>query len=317
MRDKTKKKKASFWTTVKKNRTLLLMVLPGFVWFIFFFYIPVFANVVAFKDFHYSAGGFLESLNNSPWVGLDNFKFLFSSKDAWLITKNTLAYNLVFLAFNVFFAIAFAIVMSELRNKRGVKIYHTMSLLPYFLSWVVIEYFVYAFLNPDRGMINNTIVASGGQPIMWYSNPTWWPLILLIMNVWKGLGYNSIIYYASVVGISDDYYEAAMVDGANKWQQIKNITIPQLLPMMSILLILNIGSIFRSDFGLFFQIPKNSGALYEVTSVLDTYVYNGLTATGDIGMASAASLYQSIVGTCILLISNAIVRKWDPESALF
>ncbi|EHI70332.1 ABC transporter, permease protein [Streptococcus ictaluri 707-05] len=300
-----------------KYRALLLMVLPGFIWFIFFFYIPVFANVVAFKAFHYSAGGFLESLKESPWVGFDNFKYLFASKDAWLITRNTIAYNVVFLAFNVFFAIAFAIVMSELRNKKTVKVYHTMSLLLYFLSWVVIEYFVSAFLNSDKGLINQLITSSGGTAIKWYSNPTWWPLILLFMSVWKGLGYNSIIYYASVMGISDTYYEAAMVDGASKWQQIKNITIPQLLPMMTILLIINIGNIFRSDFGLFFVIPKNSGPLYDVTSVLDTYVYNALATTGDIGMASAASLYQSVVGTCILLLSNAVARRMDPESALF
>ncbi|HEK9385092.1 TPA: sugar ABC transporter permease, partial [Streptococcus equi subsp. equi] len=268
-------------------------------------------------DFHYSAGGFMESLKESPWVGLDNFKYLFASKDAWLITRNTIAYNLIFLLFNVFFAIAFAIIMSELRNKKAVKVYHTMSLLPYFLSWVVIEYFVSAFLNTDKGFINQLLIDSGNSPIKWYSNPTWWPLILLFMSVWKGLGYNSIIYYASVKGISDTYYEAAMVDGASKWQQIRHITIPQLLPMMSILLIINIGSIFKSDFGLFYVIPKNSGPLYDVTSVLDTYVYNALTATGDISMASAASLYQSVVGTCILLITNAFVRRMDPDAALF
>lgn len=259
----------------------------------------------------------MESLKESPWVGLDNFKYLFASKDAWLITRNTIAYNVIFLLFNVFFAIAFAIIMSELRNKRTVKVYYTMSLLPYFLSWVVIEYFVSAFLNTDKGFINQLLTGSGADPIKWYSNPTWWPLILLFMSVWKGLGYNSIIYYASVKGISDTYYEAAMVDGASKWQQIRNITIPQLLPMMSILLIINIGNIFKSDFGLFYVIPKNSGPLYDVTSVLDTYVYNALTATGDIGMASAASLYQSVVGTSILLVTNAIVRRMDPDAALF
>ncbi|MGY3724665.1 carbohydrate ABC transporter membrane protein 1, CUT1 family [Granulicatella balaenopterae] len=312
-----KKKKRSFWEDVKKYKVLLLMVLPGFIWFIYFFYIPVLANVVAFKDFHYSAGGFLDSLRNSEWVGFENFKYLFASNDAWLITKNTLAYNLVFLAFNLFFAIAFAIVMSELRSKKAVKVYHTMSLLPYFLSWVVIEYFVYAFLSPTHGMLNNLITAHGGEAIMWYSDPTWWPLIFLILNVWKGLGYNSIIYYASVMGISETYYEAAMVDGANKWQQIIHVTIPQIIPMMTVLIILNIGGIFRADFGLFYQIPKNSGALYEVTSVLDTYIYNGLTATGDIGMASAASLYQSLVGTILLLGTNAIVRRLEPDSALF
>jgi putative aldouronate transport system permease protein len=310
-------KKKGFWKNVWQYKALILMALPGAIWFIFFFYIPVFVNVVAFKDFRISADGFFASLRQSPWVGFDNFKFLFASNDAWLITRNTLLYNIVFLAFNLFFAIAFAIVMSELRNKRLVKVYHTMSLLPYFLSWVVISYFVYAFLSPDKGIINQWITSAGGEGINWYADPKWWPLIFVFMNVWKSLGYNSIIYYASVMGIDPTYYEAAMVDGANKWQQIKNVTLPQLLPMVSVLLILNIGGIFRADFGLFYQVPRNSGALYQVSSVLDTYIYNGLTATGDFGMTAAAGLYQSVVGMCLLLAANLVVRKLEPDSALF
>ncbi len=310
-------KKKGFLKNVWLYKALILMALPGVIWFIFFFYIPVLANVVAFKDFHISPDGFLASLKESPWVGFDNFKFLFASNDAWLITKNTLLYNIVFLAFNLFFAIAFAIIMSELRNKKLVKVYHTMSLLPYFLSWVVISYFVYAFLSPDKGIINQWINNMGGESINWYADPKWWPFIFVFMNVWKSLGYNSIIYYASVVGIDQSYYEAAMVDGANKWQQIKNVTLPQLLPMISVLLILNIGGIFRADFGLFYQVPQNSGALYQVTAVLDTYIYNGLTATGDFGMTAAAGLYQSVVGALLLLAANVVVRKLEPDSALF
>lgn len=312
-----KKKKAGFFTNVWRYRALILMGLPGLIWFIFFFYIPVFANVVAFKEFRISANGFIDSLRISKWVGFKNFEFLFASKDAWLITRNTIAYNVVFLALNLFFAISFAIIMSELRNKKLVKVYHTMSLLPYFLSWVVISYFLYAFLSPDKGIFNSWLTSQGKERINWYTDPTWWPLIFVVMNVWKSLGYNSIIYYASVMGIDPTYYEAAMVDGANKWQQIKNVTIPQIVPMMLVLLILNIGGIFRADFGMFFNLPRNNGALYEVTSVLDTYIYNGLTATGDIGMTSAASLYQSVVGATLLLITNLIVRRFDKQSALF
>lgn len=311
------KKKKGFWADVWKYKALLLMVLPGAVWFVFFFYIPVFANVVAFKDFHISPDGFLASLKASPWVGFDNFKFLFASSDAWLITRNTIVYNIVFLALNLFFAIAFAIIMSELRNKKAVKVYHTMSLLPYFLSWVIISFFVYAFLSPEKGFLNQWIINSGGTPINWYADPTWWPLIFVILNVWKSLGYNSIIYYASVMGIDPTYYEAAMVDGASKWQQIRHVTLPQIVPMVSVLLILNIGGIFRADFGMFYNVPRNSGALYNVTSVLDTYIYNGLTATGDIGMSSAAGLYQSVVGACLLLLANMVVRRLEPDSALF
>ena len=314
---KVKKKKKGFWADIYRYRALLLMAIPGFIWFIFYFYIPVLANVVAFKDFHISPNGFIASLRESPWVGFDNFKFLFASSDAWLITRNTILYNVIFLAFNLFFAVAFAIIMSELRNKKLVKVYNTMSLLPYFLSWVVISYFVYAFLSPEKGIINQWLTANGQLPIQWYTDPTWWPLIFVVLNVWKSLGYNSIIYYASVMGIDPTYYEAAMVDGANKWQQIKNVTIPQLLPMMSILLILNIGGIFKADFGMFYNVPRQSGALYEVTSVLDTYIYNGLTTTGDLGMTAAAGLYQSLVGCILLIGANMVVRKMDPESSLF
>lgn len=312
-----KKKNNRFLSDVIKYKALILMGLPGVIWFVFFFYIPVFANVVAFKDFRISPDGFLASLHLSPWVGFENFKFLFSSNDAWLITRNTLLYNIVFLFFNLFFAISFAIIMSELRNKKLVKVYHTMSLLPYFLSWVVISYFVYAFLSPDKGFLNQFIGFLGGEGVNWYADPKWWPLFFVILNSWKGLGYNSIIYYASVMGIDPTYYEAAMVDGATKWQQIKNITIPQIIPMMSVLLIMNIGGIFRADFGLFYSVPRNSGALYNVTAVLDTYIYNGLTATGDIGMTAAASLYQSAVGSVLLLAANWVIRKIEPDSALF
>ncbi|MEG0285735.1 MAG: ABC transporter permease subunit [Vagococcus sp.] len=312
-----KQKKKGFWADVYRFRALILMAIPGFIWFIFFFYIPVLANVVAFKDFKISPDGFIASLTQSPWVGLDNFKFLFASSDAWLITRNTILYNVVFLAFNLFFAVAFAIVMSELRNKKLVKVYNTMSLLPYFLSWVVISYFVYAFLSPDKGILNQWLTQNGGLAVQWYTDPTWWPLIFVVLNVWKSLGYNSIIYYASVMGIDPTYYEAAMVDGASKWQQIKNVTIPQLLPMMSILLILNIGGIFKADFGMFYNVPRQSGALYEVTSVLDTYIYNGLTTTGDLGMTAAAGLYQSLVGCILLIGANMVVRKMDPDSSLF
>lgn len=306
-----------FFNNLWRHKALVLMAIPGMVWMIFFFYIPVFANVVAFKDFQILPEGFMASLRDSPWVGLDNFKFLFSSNNAFLITKNTVLYNLGFISLNLIISVFFAIVMSELRNKRLVKIYQTMSLLPYFLSWVVISYFVYAFLSPDKGIFNQWIAGGGGQTINWYSEPKYWPFILLFIGTWKGIGYNSIIYFATVMGIDPTYYEAAMIDGASKWQQIRHVTLPQLMPLMSILTILAVGNIFRADFGLFFNVPRNSGALYNVTSVLDTYIYNGLTSTGDIGMTAAAGLYQSAVGFVLLMITNAIARRFDSESALF
>ncbi|MGY3747025.1 ABC transporter permease [Vagococcus salmoninarum] len=293
------------------------MALPGLVWMIFFFYIPVFGNVVAFKDFKYSPDGFMASLINSPWVGFDNFKFLFSSSNAYLITRNTVLYNIGFITIGLVCALFIAVVLSEIRSKKMIKIYQTAMLLPYFLSWVIIGYFVYAFLSPDKGLMNIIITSFGGTEINWYNEPKFWPLILIILGVWKGVGYNSIIYFAAIMGIDPSYYEAAMVDGASKWQQIKNVTLPQLIPLITILSILAVGNIFKADFGLFYNVTRDSGALYEVTSVLDTYIYNGLANTGDIGMASAAGLYQSVVGCVLLVSTNAIVRKFDDSSALF
>ncbi|GGH80029.1 putative aldouronate transport system permease protein [Pullulanibacillus pueri] len=302
-----------FW----KNKAFLLMVLPGALWLILFFYVPVTGNIVAFKNFKYSDGGFFKSLMDSPWVGFDNFKFLFTSNNAYLITRNTVLYNFAFIVLGTIFAVFIAIVLSEIRSRKMKKIYQTSMLFPYFLSWVIISYFVYAFLSPDKGLLNSIIGAFGGENVNWYNEPKYWPFILIFLGIWKGVGYNSIIYFASILGINSTYYEAAMVDGASKWQQIKNVTIPQLVPLISILSILAVGNIFRADFGLFYQIPRNSGALYEVTSVLDTYIYNGLTSTGDIGMTAAAGLYQSVVG-CILVVGvNLFMRKFDEESALF
>ncbi|ODJ60031.1 ABC transporter permease [Brochothrix thermosphacta] len=299
-----------------KHRALIFMALPGFIWMIFF-YIPVLGNIVAFKDFRYSPDGFLASLKNSPWIGFDNFKFLFSSSDAYLITRNTLLYNIAFILIGLVCAILFAVVLSEIRSRKMIKIYQTSMLLPYFLSWVIIGYFVYAFLSPDKGLLNSMITSFGGEAINWYNEPKYWPFILIVLGVWKSVGYSSIIYFAAIMGINPTYYEAAMVDGATKWQQIRHVTLPQLIPLITILSILSVGNIFKADFGLFYQVTRNSGVLYEVTSVLDTYVYNGLANTGDIGMAAAAGLYQSVVGCVLLIAANAVVRKLDDSSALF
>ncbi|MFC6164056.1 MULTISPECIES: ABC transporter permease [Lactiplantibacillus] len=312
-----KENRQNFWYSVRDNTPLLLFVIPGAIWMIFFFYIPVFANVVAFKDFQFDPNGFVASLARSPWVGFKNFEFLFSSNAAWVITRNTVLYNLGFISLNLIISVFFAVVMSQLRNRRLTKVYQTSMLLPYFLSWVIISYFVYAFLSPNQGLLNSMITGNGGKAISWYNAPQFWPFILLFVGTWKGIGYNSILYFASAMSIDPTLFEAAEIDGANKWQQIKNVTLPALVPLMTLMTILAIGNIFRADFGLFYQVPQNSGSLYNVTSVLDTYIYNGLTATGDIGMSSAAALYQSLVGFILLMTSNFIVRRVDPESALF
>ena len=300
-----------------RNKTFLFMVLPGVVWLMLFFYIPIFGNVVAFQHFRIARGGFIQSVLNSPWAGFDNFRFLFGSNAAFIITRNTVLYNGAFILLGLIVAVALAIVLSELRSKKMVKVYQTTMLLPYFLSWIIVSYFVFTFLNPAGGLVNNILEALGANPVNWYQEPRHWPFILVFIGIWKGVGYSSIIYFASIVGIDPSFYEAAAVDGATKWQQIKNITIPQLAPLITVLMILAVGNIFRADFGLFFQVPRNSGALHNVTAVLDTYIFNSLMTTGDIGMAAAAGLYQSLVGCILVVTTNLIVRRFDPDSALF
>lgn len=307
--------KASANKKWRRNLPFLFMAFPGALWLIFFFYIPVLGNVVAFKDFRFSPDGFLASLKTSAWVGWENFKFLFSSENAYIITRNTLLYNLGFILLGTIIAVIIAVVLSELRSKKLIKVFQTSMLFPYFISWVIISYFVYAFLSPENGLINALFFPKDG--VNWYSEPQFWPYILLFMGIWKTLGYNSVVYFATIMGINPTYYEAAMVDGASKWQQIRHVTLPQIVPLISILTILAVGNIFRADFGLFYQIPQNSGALYNVTSVLDTYIYNGLTNSGDIGMAAAAGLYQSVVGCLLVILTNVVARHFDADSALF
>ncbi|MFT4414797.1 ABC transporter permease [Fredinandcohnia humi] len=293
------------------------MVLPGTLWFLCFSYLPMFGTVIAFKNFRYDPNGFFASIQNSDWVGFENFKFLFNTNDAWIITRNTVLYNLVFIVLGLVLAVFVAIVLSELANKRLSKIYQTGMLFPHFLSWVVVSYFVFTFLSVDRGLLNNMLGWFGIDAISWYNEPKFWPAIIILTSVWKGVGYGSIVYLAAIVGIDRNYYEAAMIDGASKWQQIKSITIPLITPLMVILTILNIGKIFSADFGLFYQVPRDSGPLYSVTNVIDTYVYRGLTTMGDISMSTAAGLYQSIVGFILVLLTNYLVQKIDKEYALF
>lgn len=309
--------KRGFIRTLKDNGTYLLFVLPGTLFLIVFFYIPVLANVVAFQNFQYDPQGFVYSLIHSPFVGFKNFEFFFHSADFGLVLRNTVGYSLTFLGLNFVFAIFFGIVMSQMRSKRLLKVYQTSMLFPYFLSWAILAYFLYAFLSTDKGVINHLITGSGGTAIDFYNNPTFWPFIIIFMGVWKGIGYNSILYFATASGIDPSYYDAAMIDGANKWQQIKNVTLPHILPVATLMLILNIGGIFRSDFGLFYLLPRESGTLINVTQTFDTYIYRALTTTNDIGMSTAAGLVQSVVGAILIIITNLIVRKKQPEAALF
>lgn len=311
-----KKDKVSFLTRLKMNKELLVLSMPGAIWFLLFAYLPLFGILVAFKRYRLS-GGFFQSLWTSEFVGLENFKFLFSSGDAWIIVRNTVLYNAAFIILGVVLPVFMALLLNELRNKGMAKVYQTSMFLPYFLSWVVVSYCVFAFLNPEKGYFNALIQQFGGEPISWYTEKKFWPFIIIFMSQWKGVGYNTVVYLASICGIDKTYYEAAVIDGATKWQQFKFITLPMLKPVITILLIMAVGGIFKSDFGLFFQLPKDSGPLYPVTNVLDTYIFRALKTSGEIGMSSAAALFQSVVGFVLIMIANKIVSKVDNENALF
>lgn len=307
-----KRKKRAFG----KNRRfwpLYAMMVPSLLYLLINNYIPMAGLMIAFKRINYSLGIF-----KSPWVGLDNFKFLFRGPDAWQITRNTLLYNFAFLIIGPIVAVTVAVLLDQLRGKLNKRVYQTVILMPYLISIVVVSYLVNAFLNTNSGFINNSILGPAGiDPISFYSTPRYWPFILVLVNVWKGFGYSTIIYYSTVVSIDRSLYEAASIDGASRWKQVLHVTLPGLKTTIVTLTLLGVGRIFYSDFGLFYQVPMNSGALFNVTNTIDTYVYRGLTQTTNIGMTSAAGFYQSIVGFILVLSANLLVNKISKEDALF
>lgn len=299
--------------TLKRFWPLYLMFVPGVVYLFINCYIPMFGIQIAFRSYNARDG-----IYGSPWCGLDNFTFLFRTDDAFVMTRNTLLYNLVFIALGTVLAIAVAIILNEIRSKGAKQFYQTVILIPYLISMVIVSYLAFAFLSSSNGYLNNSVLKMLGQPAVdWYNSPQYWPVILVIVNIWKGLGYNMILYYATICGIDHSLYEAAVVDGANRWQQIWNITLPSLRSTIIILTLMALGGIFRSDFGLFYQVPQNSGPLISVTQTIDTYVYRGLMQTNNIGMSSAAGVYQSIVGFILVITANFVVRKLDSDSSLF
>ena len=310
---KAEVKKGKKKNALKEYWPLYLMMLPALLYLLINNYIPMAGMVIAFKKLNFAKG-----IWASPWAGLKNFKFLFASRDAWVITRNTLLYNVAFILVNMVIGIAIAILITEIRNTKLKKIYQSAILLPFLMSMVILSYIVYALLSAENGLVNNSILPLFHMdPIQWYQKPKYWPAILIIANCWKGVGYGCLIYIASLIGIDPSFYEAARLDGASKWQEITKITLPSLVPTIITLLLLSIGRIFYSDFGLFYQVPMNSGVLFPTTNVIDTYVYRALIEQGNISMSSAAGVYQSLVGFCVVMLSNWIVRKVDKDQALF
>lgn len=301
---------------LKKHGTLYLIALPAIIWFAVFCYAPMTGMIIAFKDYNPIDGIF-----GSPWNGIKNFKFLFRSGDIWRLTYNTLFLNILFIVFGLISQVGVALLINEVRNKYFKKVSQAMMLLPYFISWVIVGTISTYLFGTEIGFINSVLKTLGMEGVSWYSSPKYWPLILTIFSVWKGLGYGSIIYLGAITGVDSEIYEAARVDGCNKWQLVRRITIPCIMPTISVMLLLHVGRIFYGDFGMIFNVVKNNVMLYETTDIIDTYVFRAIRGTsgsgGNFAMASAAGIMQSVLGFITVLIANKVVSKFDEDNALF
>lgn len=304
--------KKSFLYKVKKNKTLLLMLLPAVLFFLLFNYIPIAGIVVAFKCYNFKGGIF-----GSPWVGFDNFKFFFMSGQAFIVTRNTVLYNLAFIIVNTVLQITMAIFLSEIKNKYFKKITQSLMFLPYFVSWVIVGVISYNIFNFEHGTLNSLFKLFHIGAIDVYSKPVAWIFIIIIFCAWQGLGYGTVLYLAAIMGIDTEIYEAAEIDGANIFKRIRYITLPSLVPTITILTLLAVGGIFRGNFDMFYQIIGNNGTLFNATDVIDTFTVRALLQTNEVGMAAAAGLYQSVFCFVTIMIVNTLVKKHDEDNALF
>ncbi len=292
-----------------KHRAHVVMALPVFLILFFIMYVPMAGLVMAFKNFDYSKG-----IWGSPWCGIDNFKFLLASKNTFVsMTKNTLMYYVIFTVVGTFLNVVLAISIDQFVFKKAAKVMQTIMIIPVFISYAAVQFIVYAFISTDTGILNNTL----GMSTRFYSTASIWPWILTIVKIWNSVGYGSVLYMSVLAGIDTELYEAAQIDGANKWQQIWHITLPSLIPMVTVMLLLSVGGIMRSDTGLFYQVTRNSGVLYSTTQVIDSYVLNAIFKNSNFGFTAATSFFQSIVGLLLMLFANGMVRKVAPDNALF
>ena len=298
-----------FFRNTWKHRAHVVMALPVFLILFFIMYVPMAGLVMAFKDFNYAQG-----IWGSPWNGINNFKFLIASRSTFLsITKNTLFYYVLFTAVGTLLNVVLAIAIDQLIFKKMAKTMQTLMIIPVFISYAAVQFIVYAFISSDTGIINNTL----GTSTKFYSLKNLWPWILLIVKIWKDTGYGSVLYMSVLSGIDNSLYEAAEIDGATTWQKIRYITVPALIPMITVMLLLSVGNVMRSDTGLFYQVTRNSGVLYGTTQVIDSYVLNQIFKNSNFGFTAATSFFQSVVGLLLMLFANGMVRKIEPENALF
>lgn len=304
-----------FFKKLIRDKGLLILALPAVLYLIIFNYIPLYGLLLPFKEFKISNGGFWGSFLGSPWVGLDNFRFLLSADDIGKILFRTIGYNFIFIFGGTFLSVIVALLLFEL-SRKATRVYQTVMFFPFFLSWAVAAYVFMALLDIDYGVLNKILAMFGIAKVFWYNEPNLWPFILIIVSFWKGLGYGSVIYYAGLMNISPEYYEAAKIDGATKLQQITKISVPLLKPLVVMMILLALGRIFYSDFGLFYSVPLNNPQLYSATEVFDTYVYKLLTSMGDINLSAAANFIQSIMGFVLVLLSNWLVNKYNSELSI-
>lgn len=306
------KKKYPFGREINKHKTMYLMALPTLLYFVVFSYIPMLGVVLAFKRYNYNDG-----ILHSPWVGLSNFKFLFQSGTLTRITVNTILYNLAFLILGVVTQVGVALLLNEIHSKLYRKITQSFMFLPYFISYVVLGVLVYNIFSFDTGLLNNLRSMLGLEKFSAYTTPGIWKYVLVFLEQWKGLGYGVVVYMAAITGISAEYYESAKIDGANHWQEIRYISLPLLKPTIIIITLFAVGKIMKGQFELFYQVIGSNGVLYNATDIIDTYVFRSLTQSFDVGLGSAAGFYQSLFGLVFIMLVNGIVKRINPEYALF
>ncbi len=298
----------------RDDTELVLLATPTLIWYLLFSFIPMFGIIIAFKDFRIN-GNFIQSVISSKWCGMGNFQYMFTNPDAFIVLRNTLGYNAIFIILGTAVPVAMALMVGQLHSERLGKVYQTLMFMPYFLSYVVVAAVVWGFLSYDKGLVNGFLASNGAAPVNWYMTPPPWPGLLIFLNLWKGLGYSMVVYLATITGIDSTYYEAAVIDGATKWQQMKYITLPMMKMVIIVMFIMAVGKIFYSDFGLFYQVPHDSNSLHDMTYTIDVMVYTMLK-NSTTGMASAAAFFQSVMGCITILLANGIVRHIDPDSAM-
>jgi putative aldouronate transport system permease protein len=296
----------------KEDRHLIWMSMPAIIKIFVFSYLPMFGIIMAFKDYVPVKG-----ILGSPWNGLTNFEFFFKSVDAWRILRNTIGLNAILIVTELMASVFFALLLYEIMSKKLLKIYQSVMFFPYFFSWVLVGLMLTTLLNPATGMLTHVFKQLTGNEVSFYSEPLYWLVILPLVGIWKGTGFGSLIYYSALMSIDKEQFEAAEIDGASKFQSIRHISIPFLMPMIVMLTILAIGRILNADFGLFYFVPRNVTVLYPVTDVLDTYVFRALTVNGDFGMSSAVGVFQSVVGLILILGTNKLAKRFNKEYGLF